>query len=79
MSKLKQVAIAVDRLANTILGGYADETISARCWRLRAEPPYKALRVVIDVIFFFQKEHCKQAYESELNRLQSPSSQRPPL
>ena len=30
---MKQFLIAADQLANTIAGGYADETLSSRCWR----------------------------------------------
>lgn len=31
--QIKQVLIALDQLANTLAGGYADETISSRCYR----------------------------------------------
>ncbi len=67
-----QVLIAVDQLGNALLGGWADETLSSRCWRLRAKQPYKTLRAVIDGLFFFEREHCRMSYESERLRLQSP-------
>jgi hypothetical protein len=70
--KLLQIAIAADQLINTLLGGYADETMSARCWRLRALQPYKTLRPLIDGLFFWQPKHCQSAYESELKRSQEP-------
>ena len=62
-----QVAIALDQLANTLLGGYADETLSARAWRAQ-----HWLRYVIDAIFFFQPDHCYKAYLAELKRNQYP-------
>lgn len=70
--KLMQIAIAVDQLINTLFGGYADETISARCWRLRERQPYKLLRPVIDGAFFWQDRHCYHAYMAEVMRTQSP-------
>lgn len=71
-----QVAVAFDQLINSLLGGYADETLSARAWRHHLDGsrdwPYK----LIDMLFFFQKDHCKEAYESELERMQYPPAYR---
>lgn len=72
MSRVNQVLIAFDQLVNAICGGYSDETISARCWRLRASRPYSFLRPIIDRLFFFQRDHCRTAYESEVKRRQLP-------
>lgn len=69
---MKQVLIAVDQLGNALLGGWADETLSSRCWRLRHRQPYAALRAVIDGLFFWQQDHCRQSFESERLRLQAP-------
>ena len=76
MSRAFQVAIAFDQLINAAAGGYADETMSARCWRLRARRPYRWLRPVIDWIFFWQADHCRTAYESERLRSQLPAEYR---
>ena len=64
---LKQIAIAVDQLANTLLGGMADETLSARAHRTGSvwEP-------VIDALFFWQAYHCFESYLSEKERKQLP-------
>jgi hypothetical protein len=72
MSRVFEVLVAVDQLANAVLGGWADETMSARCWRLRARRPYSLLRVAIDRLFFWQPNHCESAYESERLRSQLP-------
>ena len=34
---MKQIAIAFDQLINAVLGGYADETLSARAHRMRVK------------------------------------------
>lgn len=31
----KQVLVALDQLVNALFGGWADETLSSRCWRKR--------------------------------------------
>lgn len=72
---ITQVGIGVDQTLNAMLGGYADETLSARAWRLHEKYWYaNAWRVIIDSIFrlFGQKEHCKNAYLSECNRVHLP-------
>jgi len=74
------VLIAIDQLLNTILGGYPDESISARCWR---EQRYA--RYIIDVLFFWQfrlaqesgmpdrwQGHCELCYEYEQDRNDLP-------
>lgn len=73
---MKQVMIALDQLANTVIWikgdgfGYADETLSARAWRLRDQS--NAWRR-IDRIFFWEAEHCRASYESEVERKHLPS------
>lgn len=67
-----QVAVAFDQLLNTLLGGYADETLSARAWRHHLDGSRTWPRWIIDHLFFWQTNHCKEAYESELLRKQLP-------
>jgi len=70
MAYLKQVAIAVDQLFNALLGGWADETLSARCWRLHQRYIIAMIGVrLIDTLFFFEKDHCENSYYSERERL----------
>lgn len=76
---MKQFLIAVDQLANTLIPiaddgfGMADESISARAWRLRDKS--NAWRW-IDRVFFWDKRHCEQSYNSELLRTQLPKGYR---
>ena len=68
---LKQIAIAIDQLANALLGGYSDETLSARAHRTGSvwEP-------FIDALFFWQDAHCFESYLSEKERKQMPQEYR---
>ncbi|MEN6302471.1 MAG: hypothetical protein ABFC96_03255 [Thermoguttaceae bacterium] len=69
--QIKQILIAIDQLANTLLGGWSDETISSRCWRLQGQSRrWAALRRAVDAVF--GAGHCQGAYESERLRLQAP-------
>lgn len=72
-----QVLIGLSQLGNAALGGYADESMSARAWRL-SERGYlsgRILRRLIDALFFVitlgrQRHHCQDAYISERSRAQ---------
>ena len=71
-----QIAVALDQLVNTVFGGYADETISSRSHRAYVAGKRKWMRNVINAMFFLQKDHCKEAYESEMDRSQLPPEMR---
>ena len=71
--KIQQILIAIDQLANTVFGGWADETLSSRAWRQHTKKlRWKIAKGFIECLFFWQKAHCKTAYESEQNRLHLP-------
>jgi len=74
---MKQVLIAIDQLFNAMFGGWADETLSARCWRKRNDGQgWEAAYRLIDLLFFWQHQHCRQSYESEQKRRQLPAEYR---
>lgn len=70
--RLLQVAIALDQLANALHGGWADESISSRAWRLRHRWPYRAYVALIDGVFFWQGGHCEASYAAERARAHLP-------
>lgn len=70
MKYLFNLLIALDQLVNALCNGTPDETISARCWRCREVKSFNFLRKVIDLLFFFEKDHCYNAYLAEVNRKQ---------
>ena len=65
---MKQILIAFDQLANTVIGGWADETLSSRAWREER----RRLVVFIDCLFFWEENHCEASYISERERMQLP-------
>ena len=74
-----QLAVAIDQLLNTVVWikgdgfGMADETLSARAWRLRyVSNAWKR----IDLLFFWQEAHCRDSYEAEVQRQHLPSAYR---
>lgn len=71
MSYLLRVAIAADQFANAVRGGEPDETLSAAAHRLHLKGR-SGWRNFINRIFFWQEDHCKDAYESEKSRRQLP-------
>lgn len=76
---IKQVLVALDQALNALCEGWADETLSSRCWRYRQRPGWKQARAVLDFVaaLLGDKEHCKASWESEAKRLQCPPELRP--
>jgi hypothetical protein len=66
------ILIAVDQLANAIIGGWPDETISSRAHR----EEWKKAEKFIDTLFWFDKQgdigHCELSYLGELVREHFP-------
>jgi hypothetical protein len=58
-----QVIMSFDQFINTLLGGWADETISARCYRTKSKFEWW-----INLLFFWQPDHCHKAYLWEMIR-----------
>ena len=75
---MKQVLIAIDQTINTLVWakdegfGMADETISARAWRLQSRPLWGVTRAMIDTLFFWDRNHCEKSYHSERLRKHLP-------
>lgn len=75
MSVLKNVLIGIDQTVNCLIKlsdgwGTPDEMLSARAWRLREQHP--SLCMWIDLLFFFDPNHCAECYEIEKTRSQLP-------
>jgi hypothetical protein len=70
-----QVLIALDQLVNALLGGWADETLSSRAWRMerKGRPWGRVLRPVIDTLAWpFERDHCRASFDSEREGRQLP-------
>ena len=72
------LAIALDQLANVLLAGAPDETLSSRAHRMRVKGHrwWGWTADAIDALLFFDPDHCACAYESERRRLQQPADLR---
>lgn len=49
-----------------ILFGHPDQTISARCYVNRHRPVWGSAYRVINKIFFWQTDHCRESHKSDV-------------
>lgn len=70
-----QLLLALDQLGNVILGGMADETLSSRAYRAWLKQRMFGLwfKPLIDILFFWQEDHCYHSYLSEKKRSHLPT------
>jgi hypothetical protein len=70
----RNLGIALDQGLNTILGGQPDETLSSRAYRteLKKRVLGTIFRPIIDTLFWFEPNHCKDAFFAERKRAQLP-------
>lgn len=79
MQRILHLLIALDQMTYVILtlgAGSPDETLSAAAWRTEQDGKFwgVVMRPVIDLLFLaFERNHCKTAFESELNRKHLPA------
>ena len=67
-----RVLVAVDQVANAILGGQSDETISAKTYRMaRKTNEWKWIKLekIINNLMG-SATHCHDAYQAEVDRTQ---------
>lgn len=69
-----QLMLALDQLANVLLGGWADETLSSRAYRVSRKTSSWRWKIASTCIngLFFNRNHCYDAFESERNSTQLP-------
>lgn len=63
-----EVLLAVDQLGNAILNGDEDMSISARSFVMDARGKRSWPRKFIDWMFFWQEDHCRNAFISEVEK-----------
>lgn len=77
-----QFWVAIDQLLNVLVSccfcekAWADETLSAHAWRWHVDGAREWPRRMIDGLIFWEKDHCRKAYDSELGGLQLPERER---
>lgn len=68
MFRTVQLALVLDQVFNVVAGsGWADELYSAYAHRRKSWE-----RRLVNGLFFWQRDHCKDAYEGEVERRQLP-------
>ena len=81
----QQLFIAADQLLNALIPpidgtvSYADETLSARCYRAHRDGKImgRLFMPLIDLLFFWQGPgHCRNAYIKEFERKNYPEEYR---
>ncbi len=70
---LRAFLIALDQLGGTLIGGYPDETISAKCYRMTLRGSRGWERAMRFVNWLFRDpNHCRDAWVAENDRRQAP-------
>lgn len=71
---IKNILLALDQLANVLILGSPDETISARSYRMHAagSKGWGYVRAFVDALFWFEPDHTRQAYFAEKARCHMP-------
>jgi len=74
---LHNLAIAIDQLFHALIGGHADETLSASAYRNRNKSKaWNWLYNTLNLIFFWEDNHCYLSYYNEINRKHLPEEYR---
>lgn len=68
-----KVMIAFDQLANAVIGGHPDETLSAAAHRRHLEGR-SGWRNLINGLFWWQEDHCRDAHINEAGRKHLPKT-----
>ena len=76
--RILNLLIAIDQLAWVILtlgNGMPDETISAALYRMEKQNKLagRIFRPFVDALFWFDKNHCLNAWESENKKQHLPA------
>ena len=72
MTYWKKVLIALVQLVNAVLAGWPDETMSSRAWRWEQNGVRSWPRRLIDRLFLWEPNHCRESYLSEREGRQLP-------
>lgn len=78
--RILNLLIALDQFVYVLITlgeGMPDETMSAAAYRAHiTRRPWGFMKRVIDRLFWFDPDHCYQAYMSEVNGMQLPFGER---
>ena len=76
MKRFKAVLIVIDNLVAAVLWGYPNLTISAQMYRWELAGKRSWPRKLIDLLFWWDPDHCHWSYWNEVNNLRIPRDMR---
>lgn len=66
-----KLLVSLDQLLNVLTGGEEDNTLSSRAYiRSLSSKKWMYIKKFIDNLFFFDDQHCKEAFFVEYNKRQ---------
>lgn len=70
ISYFKRIFDSISQFINVAIffGDNSNECVAGRAYRLRREPFWGFMKRAIDILFFFDADHCYQAYNDDLSR-----------
>jgi hypothetical protein len=74
--RIKATLIALDNLVAAVIWGYPGLTISAQMYRWELQGKRSWPRKLVDLIFWFDPDHCRKSYENEVAGLRLPRDMR---
>jgi len=60
---LHHLLVSLSQLANTLLGGHPDMTISSAAWVRSQTGQGDRVRALMDAIFWWDADHCAESFE----------------
>jgi len=76
LRRVMAVLIALDNLVAAVIWGYPGLTISAQFYRWELHGKRSWPRKLVDLIFWFDPDHCRVSYENEANNMRVPRDMR---
>lgn len=60
------VLTQISQTLNVIIGGHPNQSLSSRAYANRDKLFWSDLFIVIETVFFWEKDHCRKAFEVDV-------------
>lgn len=67
MKYFHNLCVSIDQLANTLLAGYPDETLSSRSYRCKDKNRFWYCCMNFINFIFFDRNHCFEAFKRDVD------------
>ena len=58
--------VSLSQLANTLMGGHPDMTISSAAWVRSQTGQGDRVRALMDALFWWEEGHCQESFERDV-------------